>query len=69
MGLGLAVVVIGLVVRMITSFLVVLGTSLELRERLFIPFAWLPKATVQVEIDGLLNHGLSNKYMPLFETP
>jgi len=46
--LGLAVLAIGLVLRVITSFLVVFGLGLTLREQLFVALAWLPKATVQV---------------------
>jgi len=47
-GLGLAVLCIGLVLRLITSFFVVMGLGLSLGERLFVAIAWLPKATVQV---------------------
>uniref|UniRef100_A0A1I8HXR4 Na_H_Exchanger domain-containing protein n=1 Tax=Macrostomum lignano TaxID=282301 RepID=A0A1I8HXR4_9PLAT len=47
---GLAVVGIGLVFRMLASFLCMLGTELSFRERLFVPFSWLPKATVQAAI-------------------
>jgi len=47
-GLGLAVLFIGLVLRIITSFLVVFGLGLRLREQLFVALAWMPKATVQV---------------------
>ena len=47
-ALGLAVLGIGLVLRTITSFLIVMGLGLSLREQLFVALAWLPKATVQV---------------------
>lgn len=47
-GLGIATLCIGLLFRMLVSFLAVLGTQLNMKERIFIPFAWLPKATVQV---------------------
>ena len=47
-GLGIATLAIGMVVRLIVSFFTVWGTNLNMKERLFIPFAWLPKATVQV---------------------
>ena len=46
-----------MVVRLLVSFFAVWGTNLNMKERLFIPFAWLPKATVQVEI-------LLNLYVP-----
>lgn len=38
---------------MVVSFLAVFGTNLNLKERLFIPIAWLPKATVQVSMNSL----------------
>ena len=47
-GLGIAVLAIGLAVRVVVSFLAVFGLNLTLKEKFFIPFAWLPKATVQV---------------------
>jgi len=47
-GLSLAVLGIGLLLRIITSFFVITGLGLTLHERLFVAFAWLPKATVQV---------------------
>ena len=49
-GLGLAVLCIGLVLRIVTSFFVVMGLGLSLLERLFVAIAWLPKATVQVTV-------------------
>ena len=50
LGLGVAVLAIGLAFRALVSYLAVLGTDLSFKERLFIPIAWLPKATVQVSI-------------------
>ena len=38
---------------MVASFLAVLGAGLSLREKFFIPFAWLPKATVQAAIGSV----------------
>nr|KAG5713906.1 hypothetical protein BaRGS_024533 [Batillaria attramentaria] len=52
-GLGIAVLGIGLGVRMVVAFLAVLGTNLNMKERLFVPVAWLPKATVQAAIGAL----------------
>ncbi|CAN7937187.1 unnamed protein product [Ixodes hexagonus] len=48
--LGLAVLGISLTLRMTTSFLVVYGANLSMKERLFVAIAWLPKATVQAAI-------------------
>jgi NhaP-type Na+/H+ or K+/H+ antiporter len=47
-GLGLAVLCIGVLARTIASFLVTFRLGLTLREKIFISLAWLPKATVQV---------------------
>lgn len=47
-GLGLVALAIALLLRMAITYACVLGGSLTLKERLFVVFAWLPKATVQV---------------------
>ncbi len=52
-GLGIAVLLIGLTLRIIASFFAVFGTELNLKERFFIPLAWLPKATVQAAIGSV----------------
>ena len=44
----MANLVISLVVRLVTTYLGLLGNDLNLKERLFISISWLPKATVQV---------------------
>ena len=49
-GLGIAVLAIGMALRLVVSFLAVFGLNLTLREKFFIPLAWLPKATVQVNL-------------------
>ncbi|PAA47344.1 hypothetical protein BOX15_Mlig031303g3, partial [Macrostomum lignano] len=49
-GLSLAALGIGLLLRMVASFIAVTGAGFTVRERFFIPFAWLPKATVQAAI-------------------
>ena len=53
LGLGVAVLCIGLVVRLVVSQLAVLGGDLNLQERIFVSLAWLPKATVQAAIGSL----------------
>ncbi|KAL8568853.1 hypothetical protein ACOMHN_009673 [Nucella lapillus] len=52
-GEGVAVLAIGLTVRCAVAFVSVLGTNLNLKERLFVPLAWLPKATVQAAIGAI----------------
>ena len=47
-GKGIGALIVSLVVRTLVTYLMVCGTSLALKERLFIAIAWLPKATVQV---------------------
>nr|XP_046237395.1 sodium/hydrogen exchanger 9B2 isoform X2 [Scatophagus argus] len=49
-GLGLACVGIGLVIRLLVTFLLVHFGGFSLKEKLFISVAWLPKATVQAAI-------------------
>lgn len=53
LGLGIAVLAIGLVVRIIVSFCVVFGSGLTIKEQIFVALAWFPKATVQAAIGGL----------------
>lgn len=52
-GLGLACIFIGLVIRLIVTFLLVHFGGFNLKEKLFIAVAWLPKATVQVSASSL----------------
>ncbi|KAG2433703.1 hypothetical protein HXX76_008072 [Chlamydomonas incerta] len=47
---SLAIIVIGLLVRMPMTFLAMTGARLSLRERLFVAVAWTPKATVQAAL-------------------
>ena len=47
-GQGIVLIVSGLVLRVVVSFLAVLGNGFNLKEMLFVAIAWLPKATVQV---------------------
>uniref|UniRef100_A0A6Q2XLV5 Cation/H+ exchanger transmembrane domain-containing protein n=1 Tax=Esox lucius TaxID=8010 RepID=A0A6Q2XLV5_ESOLU len=49
-GLGLACITIGLVVRVLITLSVVLFAGFNLKEKLFIALAWVPKATVQAAI-------------------
>ena len=62
-GFGLAVLAIGLTIRIMVSYLAVLGGDLSVKERIFVALAWLPKATVQaalgpVALDTLRNSDL-----------
>ncbi|KAB5546771.1 hypothetical protein PHYPO_G00075770 [Pangasianodon hypophthalmus] len=49
-GLGIAALCVGVVVRVCVTFTVVLFAGFNLKEKIFISLAWLPKATVQAAI-------------------
>ncbi|XP_067006986.2 sodium/hydrogen exchanger 9B2 [Anabrus simplex] len=49
-GLGIAVMCIALAFRMVASVGVAYGGSFTMKEKLFIAFAWFPKATVQAAL-------------------
>ncbi|KAJ8008597.1 hypothetical protein DPEC_G00106540 [Dallia pectoralis] len=49
-GLGMACLTVGLVIRLIVTFLMVFFGGFNMKEKLFISVAWLPKATVQAAI-------------------
>ncbi|XP_033097085.1 sodium/hydrogen exchanger 9B2-like isoform X2 [Anneissia japonica] len=49
-GLGIAIILIGSVVRMALTYLSASGGNLNRKEKVFTALAWLPKATVQAAI-------------------
>lgn len=49
-GLGIASLAIALVVRVLFTFVCVMCSGFNLKEKIFIALAWLPKATVQAAI-------------------
>ncbi|XP_037530862.1 sodium/hydrogen exchanger 9B2 [Nematolebias whitei] len=49
-GLGIASLLIALLVRVLFTFACVLRTGFNMREKVFIALAWMPKATVQAAI-------------------
>ena len=68
-GLGLAALSIGLVVRILFTYCMVLFAGFNLKEKLFIAMAWLPKATVQVQIPKIYHQrvaGTWQAYRPVF---
>jgi len=52
-GWGVVVLCCGLVVRMVVSYAAVMMGDLNMKERMFVALAWLPKATVQAAIGPL----------------
>jgi len=51
---GLGVIFIGLTCRWIGTFMCLVGQGFETKERAFFAFAWVPKATVQAAIGGIV---------------
>jgi len=51
-GKAVAIILCGLAARTCAAVLATSGTQLDLQERFFIAFAWVPKATVQAAICG-----------------
>ncbi|ROL01526.1 Sodium/hydrogen exchanger 9B2 [Anabarilius grahami] len=49
-GLGVATLCVGLLVRVLVTFCVVLFAGFNMKEKIFISLAWMPKATVQAAI-------------------
>uniref|UniRef100_A0A1I8AI17 Na_H_Exchanger domain-containing protein n=1 Tax=Steinernema glaseri TaxID=37863 RepID=A0A1I8AI17_9BILA len=47
---GLLVLLIGLLLRLLTAFFAAFGSGLNKKERLYVAFSWLPKATVQAAL-------------------
>lgn len=52
-GLGFASICIGLVFRVIATYFSVTCSSFNLKEKLFLTAAWIPKATVQAAVGSI----------------
>jgi len=50
LGYSLLVLFIALVIRMFGTYVAVMGGALNVKEKIFMAFAWLPKATVQAAL-------------------
>ena len=53
LGWGILILIGGLIIRILVTYLSVFGAKLERKEKLFVALAWLPKATVQAAIGPL----------------
>lgn len=53
LGYGIIVLILALVLRMAGTFVAVMGGNLSVKERIFMAFAWMPKATVQAALGPL----------------
>merc|ERR1719204_2158941 len=64
LGLGILVLVLALLLRMVGTFFAVSCGTLNTKEKIFMAFAWLPKATVQaalgpIFLDNALKYGIT----------
>ena len=50
LGYSLLVLVLALIIRMFATYVAVMGGELNVKEKIFMAFAWLPKATVQAAL-------------------
>ena len=50
LGYSLLVLVLALIIRMFATYAAVMGGELNVKEKIFMAFAWLPKATVQAAL-------------------
>ena len=53
LGYGLLVLTLALVLRMIATYFAVSCGNLNTKEKIFMAFAWLPKATVQAALGNI----------------
>jgi len=68
LGKGVLVLMLALILRMIGTFFAVSCGTLTTKEKIFMAFAWLPKATVQaalgpIFLDNALKNGLGQEYI------
>ena len=53
-GKAILILVVGVLMRLIGTFLVTAGQGFTVKERGFFAFSWIPKATVQAAIGGIV---------------
>lgn len=64
---GLAVIFIGVTARWLATFLVTCEKKFNYKERAFMAFAWIPKATVQAALGGLTLAEAQKRGLPDYE--
>ena len=64
---GLAVIIIGVTSRWLATFCVGFEKKFNNKERAFMAFAWIPKATVQAALGGLTLQKAREKNLPEYE--
>lgn len=66
-GYGFAVILIGVSARWISTFCVGFEKKYNNKERIFMAFAWIPKATVQAALGGLCLAKAQERGIPEYE--
>ncbi|XP_035280605.1 sodium/hydrogen exchanger 9B2-like isoform X1 [Anguilla anguilla] len=66
-GLGMAAITIGLAVRVLFTYCMVLFAGFNVKEKVFVTLAWLPKATVQAAIGSKALDMARSKGDPVLE--
>ena len=66
-GKSFGVIVIGVAARWIFTFLAGCGKKFNNKERAFMAFAWIPKATVQAALGGVCLAEAKKRNIPLYE--
>ncbi|XP_015200735.2 sodium/hydrogen exchanger 9B2 isoform X2 [Lepisosteus oculatus] len=66
-GLGVATLSIGVVVRVLFTFIMVTFAGFNIKEKVFVSLAWMPKATVQAAIGSVALDTARAKQDPVLE--
>ena len=65
-GQGLAIIVIGVTMRWCGVILATLSPKFRCKERMFMGFSWIPKATVQAALGGVVLETALSDNVPQF---
>merc|ERR1719415_233411 len=68
LGLSIIVLLLALVFRMIGTYFAVMGGELTVKEKIFMAFAWMPKATVQAALGPIFLDNVKKVNPELWDT-
>ena len=69
LGLSVVVLVVALIIRMVGTYFAVCGGDLNVKEKIFMAFAWMPKATVQAALGPIFLDNVFKVPKNLWDTP
>ena len=69
LGLSVVVLVLALIIRMVGTYFSVCGGELTVKEKIFMAFAWMPKATVQAALGPIFLDNVFKVPKTLWDTP